>query len=86
MRYIQNHQNICERIKLNFKYINIDNKFLHNYLDPSFPYIKASDLIYLLIAKKHKLPLITEDKDQYKVAVQQGIEVYTIKEFIERYI
>ena len=68
---------------MEIKYIAIDNAFIKEYLDLSVPFIRAGDLPYVLIAKKHKYPLITEDKHQYKVARQDGVSVYNIAEYLE---
>ena len=65
------------------KYIAIDNAFIHKYLDLSVPYIRAGDLPYILIARKHNCPLITEDNQQYKVAKQAGVDAYTINEYLK---
>jgi predicted nucleic acid-binding protein len=74
-----------EEFPLKLKTISIDQKFLREYLDLSIPYLKAGDLIYILIAKKHQCPFITEDKSQIKIAKSVGIEIYTIKEFLNKY-
>ncbi|MBN2395211.1 MAG: type II toxin-antitoxin system VapC family toxin [Candidatus Atribacteria bacterium] len=63
--------------------ISIDQSFIKNYLDLSVPYIKAGDLPYILIAKKKKSYLLTEDKEQYKVASSVGITAFKIKEFLD---
>ncbi|MCX5644207.1 MAG: PIN domain-containing protein [Phycisphaerae bacterium] len=68
---------------LRVKYIAIDNAFIHDYLDLCVPYIKAGDLPYVLIAKKHNCPLITEDTKQYNVAQRAGVSAYTIAEYLE---
>ena len=78
-------QVFTEEYPLEVKTIPIDQKFLKEYLDLSIPYIKAGDLIYILIAKKHKCPLITEDKMQARIAKSVGIQTYTIKEFLNRH-
>jgi predicted nucleic acid-binding protein len=63
--------------------IPIDNTFIQTYLDLSVPYIRAGDLCYILIAKKHGCPLITEDKQQYEVAKQSGVSTYRIAEYLD---
>lgn len=70
---------------LNMKMINIDQKFLREYLDLGIPYIKAGDLIYILIAKKHDGILITEDVRQAKVARSINVETYKIDEFLNKF-
>ena len=68
---------------LRIKYIAIDNAFINKYLDLSVPYIRAGDLPYVLVAKKHNCPLITEDNQQYKVAKQAGVATYKIDEYLK---
>lgn len=46
---------------ISFKYINIDVHFLTEYMDITLPYMKASDYLYLCIAAKECIPLITAD-------------------------
>ena len=72
-----------EESPLKLKTISIDQKFLREYIDLSIPYIKGGDLIYILVAKKHKCPLITEDKTQAKIAKSAGVMVYTIDEYLK---
>jgi predicted nucleic acid-binding protein len=63
--------------------IPIDNAFLQKYLDLSVPYIRTGDLCYILIAKKHGCPLITEDAQQYDVAKKVGVSAYRIAEYLD---
>lgn len=65
--------------------VPIDNNFFHEYMDITVPYLKAGDLPYILVAKKKNIPLITEDEKQYRVAKQSGVNVFTIKEFIDQF-
>ena len=58
----------------------IDHKFIENYFDVDIPYAKAGDSIYMVMAKKLGLPLITRDKGMYKVSKAAGINVLTISE------
>ena len=67
---------------LEINIIAIDEEFIHKYYDLDIPYIKAGDLIYILIAKKHHAILITEDKKQAKVAKSINVETYDIEEFL----
>lgn len=58
----------------------IDHKFIENYFDVEIPYAKAGDTIYMVMAKKLGLPLITRDSGMYKTSKNAGINVYTIQE------
>jgi len=87
-RQTPEHGKLCEDLftenePLQVKYIPIDNAFIHKYLDPSVPYIRAGDLPYILIAKKHNCPLITEDNQLYKVAKKAGVVAYKINEYLK---
>lgn len=68
-------------LKIN-EIIPIDNNFINEYMDLSLPHIKAGDLIYILIAKKKNIPLITEDDKQLRVANKSGVAAYKINEFL----
>lgn len=70
---------------LKIRTIPIDQKFLREYHNLNIPYIKAGDLIFILIAKKHGYKLITEDTNQSRVAKSIGIDTYTIEEFLNKY-
>jgi predicted nucleic acid-binding protein len=58
----------------------IDHKFIENYYEVDIPYAKAGDTLYMVMAKKLGLPLITRDKGMYKVSKKAGINVFTILE------
>lgn len=62
--------------------VAIDKKFLHEYYDLAAPFMRAGDLPYVLIAKKHGYVLVTEDRAQYQAAKTFGIGVYTIEEYL----
>lgn len=62
--------------------VAIDGYFLREYHDLTVPFMKAGDLPYVLIAKRHNCALITEDIRQYKVAKRFGVNVYTISEYL----
>lgn len=55
------------------KTIAIDNKFLDNFEDVKVPYMKAGDTIFLVIAKKLGLPLVSRDKPMLEKARECGI-------------
>ncbi len=65
---------------LNIRPQPIDHKFIENYYDVDIPYAKAGDTIYMVMAKKLGMPLITRDNGMYKVAKKAGINVFTISE------
>jgi len=43
-------QNETNQRPFNMKHINIDHKFFEDYYDPSLPYIKSGDFIFLAMA------------------------------------
>ena len=71
-----------ENEPLGISTISIDQPFINSYFDLSVPYIKAGDLPYVLIAKKKKCYLLTEDKKQYKVALSAGVKAFNIEEYL----
>lgn len=62
--------------------ISIDESFAHAYLDLNLPHMPAGDLIFLSIAAKERVPLITEDASLYKKAKTAGVPVFTVAEFL----
>lgn len=68
---------------LGVKIIPIDMQFVHEHIDHTIPYMKAGDLIFVAIAKKQGLAIVTEDKLQYERATQGGVKAFTIKQFLE---
>jgi len=77
------YKDILKIEDIDVTFIYLDDKFLDVYWNPDIPYIKAGDLPYILIAKKDGLPLVTEDTDQKRVAIESGVEAFTIQEFLE---
>lgn len=63
--------------------ISIDNLFMRNYFDLSVPYMKAGDLPYVLIARKRKCYLVTEDEKQCKAALSAGVAALNIQAYLE---
>jgi predicted nucleic acid-binding protein len=74
---------VTEEKPLSFDLVPIDTKFLSDYHDPSIPYIKASGLIFISLAKHDSAVLITEDAKMYSVAKAANVNVYRIKEFMD---
>lgn len=66
--------------------VPIDEIFLNKYLDTTLPYLKGGDFIFLCMAKKDGSELITEDKKLYDAAKGAGVNVYSIKEFMEAFL
>jgi hypothetical protein len=76
---------VTEEKPLSFDLVPIDMTFLNDYHDPSIPYIKASDLIFISLAKRDGVVLITEDDKMYSVAKAANVNVYRIKEFLDSF-
>jgi predicted nucleic acid-binding protein len=79
---LQFNANIPETRPFPTQPVPIDEAFFEKYHDPSLPYTKAGDLIFLSIAKKDKRDLITEDKKLYRNAKAAGVSVFTIAEYL----
>lgn len=60
--------------------VPIDHKFVENYAEVDVPYAKAADTIFLVMAKKLGLPLVTRDKPMYRKAQEAGIRVFDVSE------
>ena len=76
------NKHITEKRPLLVNMVPIDDSFLQKYMDTSVPYLKAGDLLFVLIAKKEGLKLITEDVAQYEVARAANVEVYKIQDYL----
>ena len=76
---------VTEEKPLSFDPVPIDMQFLNDYFDPSIPYIKASDLIFISLAKREGAALITEDDKMYNVAKESNVNVYRIKESMDSF-
>ena len=81
---IRVQRSITEEAPLQIQPISIDQAFFNKYFDPTIPYLKAGDLIFVTLAKGDNSILITEDNNQYKVAKLAGVEVYRVKEFLDK--
>ena len=73
------------KIPFYFDIINIDSDFFSKYYNKSLPYMKTLDMLYLSIAHKDGLVLITQDKELYKKGLSVGVEVYKTEQFIAKY-
>ncbi|MBL9178536.1 MAG: PIN domain-containing protein [Verrucomicrobiaceae bacterium] len=69
---------------LHLDFVPIDESFFQNYYSTDLPYIKGGDLIFLALAHKENLPLITEDGDLRKKSSSIGVAVYSIDEFLAK--
>jgi predicted nucleic acid-binding protein len=70
--------------------IPIDNDFLRDYLfEPmskgEFIDLGAGDMIIVAVARKHRVPLITEDKKMARISKELGVDVCSIQEYMTRY-
>ena len=76
---------ITEENPLNFKFFPIDEKFVTTHLKSKIGYLKAADYIYVCLASQEDAILITEDKKQYRVSKEAGIETYKLEEFFANF-
>jgi predicted nucleic acid-binding protein len=66
------------------EFIHIDDQFLENYSSVDVPVIKAMDHIFLVVAKKNHLTLITWDKQMTQAANECGVDVYNPTEWLKQ--
>ena len=66
------------------EFIHIDAQFLENYASVDIPIIKAMDHLFLVVAKKNKLPLITWDKQMIAAGVKCGVDVATPTDWLQQ--
>lgn len=83
---LKGNESITETSPLDIDFMPIDWDFVNRYDDPSTPYLKASDLIFVAMAKGDNVILISEDNKQYKVAKSAGVKIYRIQEFLDSFL
>ena len=57
------------------EFIHIDAQFLEEYGSVDVPVIKAMDHLFLVVAKKNNLPLVTWDKQMIAAGAECGVNV-----------
>ena len=65
------------------EFIHIDAKFLENYGEVEVPVIKAMDHLFLVVAKKNNLPLVTWDIQMTTAAKECGVHVSNPIEWLQ---
>jgi predicted nucleic acid-binding protein len=91
-RLKNNWNNFCDNIRwffmflprltLNLNYETYSIYLRDGTLDQDLPYLKAGDFIFLAMAKKMGLPLITNDQELYTRSQECGVSVFTPEEFL----
>ena len=61
---------------------SVDQPFIQKYAMADIPYIKASDHIFIAIAKINDYPLVTSDSKMTDVAKQRNIRVFSPTEYL----
>jgi predicted nucleic acid-binding protein len=77
---------ITQEKPLHVEFVAIDEKFFNDYYDPTLPYLRAGDFIFLAMAAKDGAILITEDDAMFNAAKKARIEVFRLREFLEKYV
>jgi hypothetical protein len=67
------------------EFIHIDAQFLENYASEDVPVIKAMDHLFLVVAKKNKLPLITWDRQIIAAGEDCGVVVLNPADWVGRF-
>lgn len=67
---------------LDLDFVPIDEAFFQNYYSTDLPYLKGGDLIFLALAHKERLPLVTEDGHLWRKSLSIGVAVFSIDEFL----
>lgn len=65
------------------KNIEINNDFLTDWFDPRLPYIKSGDYIFMCIANKLKIPIITNDKPLINACEKCDIQAYNSEDALK---
>ncbi len=72
----------CQSVPI--EYIHIDDEFLSNYSSIEVPTIKTMDHLFLVVAKKNKLALVTWDKKMTKIGLQCSVDILNPREWLSR--
>jgi predicted nucleic acid-binding protein len=83
-RKLDPFKGITETNALLVEPIAINQEFFRRYFDPTLPYLKAGDLLFVAMAKVDGAVLITEDTQQYSAAKAAGVDVCRIDEYLAR--
>ena len=75
---------LAGRQQMAIEFIHIDDQFLQNYSSVDVPAIRAMDHLFLVVAKKNHLPLITWDKQMACAGKQCGLDVYDPTEWMQQ--
>ncbi len=62
--------------------IHIDKQFIEKYAMVDIPYIKASDHIFVAMAKLSDCPLITSDAKMITISKECGVRIFEPAEFM----
>lgn len=68
---------LAGRQEMAVEFIHIDDEFLENYSSVDVPIIKAMDHLFLVVAKKNELELVTWDNQMIKAGISCGVKVLT---------
>lgn len=74
---------IAGRQQAAIEFIHIDDQFLQNYSDVDVPVIKAMDHLFLVVAKKNYLQLVTWDKQMTRAGRECGVDVLNPAEWMQ---
>lgn len=69
--------------QMTIEFIHIDDQFLQNYSAVDVPVIKAMDHLFLVVAKKNQLSLITWDEQMTKAGKECGVDVINPQEWMQ---
>lgn len=72
------------RMNYQVELIHIDKEFILKYSMMDIPYIKAGDHIFIVIAKKNGLPLVTSDNKMIQICNENKVQVYTPDEYLKK--
>jgi predicted nucleic acid-binding protein len=74
---------LAGRQQMAIEFIHIDDQFLHDYSAVDIPVIKAMDHLFLVVAKKNNLRLITWDEQMTKAGKECGVYVFSPQEWMQ---
>jgi hypothetical protein len=76
------HPLISGRMHMALELIHIDAQFIDRYANVPLPYMKASDHIFVVVAKVNEDLLVTRDEGMLKAAKAAGVNAMTPQQFL----
>ena len=76
---------IAGKQSMMIEFLHIDSQFVENYTSVDIPVIRAMDHLFLVVAKKNNLPLVTWDGQMTTAGKECGTQVFNPEEWMQQH-